>query len=557
MKNIARGIKLFAGLLGAAFSILQLNGCATATAGLECGVESLNPTILAALDSFESAAISIKLSNRILLQTPTTELDKWPEQLYGAPTGAAAAKMGLSLLGSSQGVTIPTELDPDTGFPRPTSALYLFLKDRDKMLDKELNNDDKKFFINNPKAISRKIPPKRVAPDIQIFNEYVYRNPLMAFGVVNGNKEELAELQEEIDRMASGFTRCDKFLHIANQQQEKSAGMVKSDYCKDPVLTEELLEARLKKDSDSPAGNAPEGNGKPLSSRDFDYSPDIYGVKLIRAGYSQDIGTKSVEKTPAPPSASTTKAGTKTAKPVTKKPSKEAGPTATSAAPESPTASDKPTRPKANPTPSDPAKKSTQVEVDISGSSQVTEKKETLADKQMEYGKLAGRVHKASVAGADFTMAAMTKITCAIINGSRAFPNAKNEIEGWRGVYNAVMLLPRIKIIIDALGYYKANLGLQYTAYKTMYKQIKGIYPEVDEAQSPQEKQATETMLLRIETAEAALAKLAPKLQLLAEQHEVTFTDREVMQLTEAAEAFPVSQEGAYSLMAALAPGPS
>jgi hypothetical protein len=149
-------------------------------------------------------------------------------------------------------------------------------------------------------------------------------------------------------------------------------------------------------------------------------------------------------------------------------------------------------------------------------------------------------------------MPAMTKLTCAIINGARAFPNAKEEIQGWKGAYNAVMLLPRIKIIIDSLGYYKANLGLQFTAYKTMYQQIKGTYPEVGDEQTPQEKQATATMLLRIDTAEAALAKLEPKMQLLAEKKEVIFTDQEVMQLAEAADAFPVSYEGADNLLAAM-----
>lgn len=557
MKKIARTIKLFAGLLWAAFSFAQLNGCATATAGLECGVESMNPTILAALDSFESAAIAIKLSNRVLLQTPTTELDKWPEQLYGAPSGTSAALMGLSLLGSSQGVTIPTELDPDTGFPRPTSALYLFLKDRGKMLDKERNSDDKKFFDNNPREISRKIPPQRLTPGLLIFNEYVYRNPLMAFGVVNGNKAELAELQEEIDQMAKGFTRCDKFLHIADQQQETSEGIVKSDYCQDPILTEELLAARLKKGGSSAGGKALEGSDNPVSSQDFYFYPDTFGVKLLRAGYSQDPGSKS---------AATTKAGakgksavvvkdsagskTKSAKPVTKNQIKEATPLASSAVAAPLTTSDKQPSPEAAPGPSGQAIKSPGIEIDISGSGQISEKQESFADKKLEYGRLAGRVHKASVAGADFTMAAMTKLTCAIINGSRAFPNAKQEIEGWRGVYNAVMLLPRIKIIIDSLGYYKANLGLQFTAYKTMYQQIQGTYPEVEAEQTPQEQRVTEAMILRIETAEAALEKLGPKLQLLAEKQEVIFTDQEVIQLAEAAEAFPVSSENGYNLLA-------
>lgn len=558
MHKVARTIKLFAALLWAAFSVTQLNGCSTATAGLECGVESMNPTILAALDSFESAAIAIKLSNRVLLQTPTTELDKWPEQLYGAPSGTSAALMGLSLLGSSQGVTIPTELDPDTGFPRPTSALYLFLKDRGKMLDRELNHDDKKFFDNNPGEIYRQIPPKRLTQDTPVFNGYVYRNPLMAFGVVNGNKAELAELQEEIDQMAKGFTRCDKFLHIADQQQAASEGIVKADYCQDPVLTEELLAARLKKGSHSPGEGTLEGSDKPVSSQDFYLYPETFGVRLLRAGYTQDTAEKPVTTTKTGAKGKSSGVGkdssaakTKAAKPVTKKPIKETTPVTTSAAVAAQTTGEKQPGPEAVAGPSGQAIKSTGIEVDISGGGQITEKQETLADKQLEYGRLAGKVHKASVAGADFTMAALTKITCAIINGSRAFPNAQQEIEGWRGVYNAVMLIPRIKIIIDALGYYKANLGLQFTAYKTMYQQIKGTYPEVQAEQTPQEKRLTEAMLLRIATAEAALEKLGPKLQLLADRQEVVFTDQEVMQLAEAAEAFPVSYDNEYNLMAA------
>lgn len=559
MHKVARGIKLFVGLLWAVFSFAQLNGCATATAGLECGVESMNPTILAALDSFESAAISIKLSNRVLLQTPTTELDKWPEQLYGAPSGTSAALMGLSLLGSSQGVTIPTELDPDTGFPRPTSALYLFLKDRGKMLDRELNHDDKKFFDKNPREIYRKIPPQRLAPDTQVFNEYVYRNPLMAFGVVNGNKAELAELQEEIDQMANGFTRCDKFLHIADQQQAASEGIVKADFCPDPVLTEEILAARLKKGGYSTGEGALEGSDKPLSNQDFYLYPETFGVKLLRAGYTQDTVERPVTttKTGAKSKSSgvskeSSAAKTKAAKPVTKKPVKEITPVTTSAAVTAQTTGEKQPSPEAAAGSSGQAIKSTGIEVDISGGGQISEKRETLADKQLEYGRLAGKIHKASVAGADFTMAALTKITCAIVNGSRAFPNAQQEIEGWRGVYNAVMLIPRIKIIIDALGYYKANLGLQFTAYKTMYQQIQGTYPEVGDQQTPQERQATERMILRIATAEAALAKLGPKLQLLADRQEVVFTDQEVMQLAEAADAFPVSYDSEYNLMAAM-----
>lgn len=558
MKDVPQSIKLFVGLLGAFFLIMQLNGCATATAGLECGVESMNPTILAALDSFESAAIAIKLSNRILLQAPTTELDKWPEQLYGAPSGTAAALMGLSLLGSSQGVTIPLEVDPSTGFPRPTSALYLFLKDRDKMLNTELNNDDKIFFDKSPKKIiSRKIPPKRFGPDVQIINEYVYRSPLMAFGVVNGNQDELAELQEEINRMANGFTRCDKFLHIANQQQKKSEGIVKSDYCKDPELTDELLAARLKKNGNSPGVNSQNGNENSLSQQDFDLAPDTFGVTLIRAGYSPDTSEKSAAQpsTRGKSNSSGKKAVSSKTEPAksttTKNKKKTAKTPAPPVAPVAPGTSSNQSQSKTKVDNSTQATKSPEMDVEVGKIGQITEKKADLDDMKKEYGKLAGRVHKASVAGADFTMAALTKLTCAVINGSRALPNAKKEIEGWKGAYNAVMLLPRIKIIIDSLGYYRTELSLQFTAYKTMYKQLNGTY-DLGEEQTPKEKQATETMIFRIEAAEAALEKLEPKLQLLAEKKDVVFTDQEIMQLVEAADAFPVNYDGEQSLTASM-----
>ena len=66
-----------------ALTTSSLSGCATGMSALECGAESLNPTVMAALDSFESAAISIKLSNRVLLKSPLSEQDTWPNDLFG------------------------------------------------------------------------------------------------------------------------------------------------------------------------------------------------------------------------------------------------------------------------------------------------------------------------------------------------------------------------------------------------------------------------------------------------------------------------------------------
>jgi len=85
----------------------------------------------------------------------------------------------------------------------------------------------------------------------------------------------------------------------------------------------------------------------------------------------------------------------------------------------------------------------------------VGEKTEELETMRKNYGKLAGRVYNASVAGADFTTAAIIKIGCAIVNGARALPNINNEFKGARGVYNLTMVVSRVKMIISAFGFYQ------------------------------------------------------------------------------------------------------
>jgi len=236
--HIIRSGLLLGGLLLAAL----LSGCATATSSLECGLESMNPTVMATVDSFESAALAIKLSNRVLLEMPINEQDSWPDKLYGAPSGAGMLMMGLSLLGSSQGITVPFEIDPSTGLPRPTSALYLFLKEREKLLTKEVSRDDLSFFRSQPpQVIARQIPLHRRQANVQLIDEHVYRNPLMAFGVVTANQDEMVRVQQDVELLAKGFKQCDAWVHASRE------GDVKSAACQDPALKQGALEARIKK----------------------------------------------------------------------------------------------------------------------------------------------------------------------------------------------------------------------------------------------------------------------------------------------------------------------
>lgn len=397
-------IALFALLAG------NLSGCATGMSGIECAAESMNPTVMAALDSFESAAISIKLSNRVLLQSPLSEQDRWPKDLYGAPSGGALFKMGLSAFASSQGITLATEIDPSTGWPRPTSALYIFLKEREKLLDKHVDKKDRAFFTTCNRDIYYRELGRRMKPGT--VHEYVYRNPLMAYGVVANNHEEMLKLQEQINLTANGFTQCDAFLRKSSGEVDNS---VKKAACKDPTLKGDVITAALK------------------------------------------------------------------------------------------------------------------------------EKNDDMVTMEKNYGKLANKVYSASVAGADFSMAAMVKIGCAVVNGIRAFPNIQNEFRNIRGVYNAAMLFPRIKMVLGSLGIYKDNLYLQYTVYSTMYQQIKGKYQINEEV--PGQEQKTAQALHRIERAEAIMKQLEPKLLLAFAGESVEFSKQEAKELETIAALFPSSEE--------------
>ncbi len=399
---------LIAGMLS--FAVANMSGCATGMASLECGVESMNPTVMGALDSFESAALAIKLSNFVLLRAPISEQEVWPEALFGAPSGEALLMMGLSLFASSQGITAAIEIDPKTGWPRPTSSLYLFMKEREQLLNKKINRDDYFYFKSQPQSVYYRELGDRKKPGI--VHDYVYRNPLMAYGVVTNNKNEMLQLAEEINLTAKGYSRCDAFLRNAKGNEDAS---VKQAACKDPALKDEVITAALK------------------------------------------------------------------------------------------------------------------------------EKTEDMAIMEQNYGRLANKVYDASVAGADFTMAALTKIGCAVVNGIRAFPNIQQEFQGVKGVYNAAMLFPRIRMVFNSLTIYKNNLGLQYTVYSTMYQQIKGKYQIKD--QDPAQEQKNRAAIRRIEVAEAVLKQLEPKFKLAFAGEPVFFTDHELKQIETVAAMFPAVDE--------------
>ena len=393
-----------------ALSTAALSGCASTMSAVECGAESMHPTVMAALDSFEAAAISVKLSNRVLMESPLSEQDSWPKDLQGAPSGGSMLKMGISLFAASQGITVPLEIDPATGWPRPTSPLYLFLKEREKLLDQHVDKLDRTFFKSAPASTYyRDLGPRKKPGTI---HEYVYRNPLMAYGVVANNKKEMQQLQEDIRLASAGYARCDAFLRKASGSEGDE---VKKAACKDPGLKDDVLKEVLK------------------------------------------------------------------------------------------------------------------------------EKTDDMATMEKNYGKLANKVYIASVSGADFSMAAMIKIGCAVVNGIRAFPNIQNEFKGARGVYNSAMLFPRIKMVLGSLGIYKDNLGFQYTVYKTMYQQIKGKYQIKEE--DPVQQQKTKEALNRIERAELALKELEPKLMLAFSGQDVFFSAADEAKLTQIAALFPAAPE--------------
>ena len=376
--------------------LLQLSGCATGMAMLESGAESMNPTIMATLDSFESGSLAIKTSNRIMMEIPISEQDKWPDKLSGGVSGDAGLKMGGALLGSSQGVTIATEVDPETGFPRPTSSFYLLIKERNKMLDEETRKDDVNYFAGQePTVISRNVEP------------LVYRNLLMAYATVMNNKEDVSKFQQKLELTSNGFKECDSWVKTSTE------GSVAPTACKDPALKDEAFK-----------------------------------LNEVKKGADE------------------------------------------------------------------------------------------IADLEKKYGQLANKVYSASVAGADFSTACAVKLASAIVNGIRALPNAEKEFRGLKGSYNIAMLLPRIKNAIGSLGFYSDNLGVQLSAYKTMYQQIKGTYKLKEE--DPKKAQQTNAALARMERANSVLATIEPKLLLARSGMAVEFTDDEVDKLNLIAAQYPI-----------------
>lgn len=391
----------FALLVAGGAALFQLNGCATVTASGECAAELYNPTIMSALDSFESSAIAIKLSNRVLLRAPLSEQDTWPSSLFGAPSGSAMVQGAFSIMGQVAGVSgVSIEIDPETGFPRPQSALYIFLKDRSAMLNKEVSREDVAYFKKNASEIFNPLGNRKKP---ETYDENVYRNVLMAYGVVTNNKEEMLKVEMDIQQTELGFTQCDAWAHKSKQ------GEVKETYCKDPALKDETLKISLAK------------------------------------GKVEDIESK-----------------------------------------------------------------------------------------KKAYGPLANRVYNASVAGADFTVAASAKIVCAIAVAIKAVPNMSKEFKGWKGVVNIALLPARIKNAVSAFGIYQENLGLQITAYKTMYNQIKGLGYEIKD-EEPKVKEA----LQRIEAAEPILQCLLPKFDDLAAGREVEFTEQDQSGISTLAALYP------------------
>ena len=388
-------IRYFCYLCGAVAAMFNFTGCATVTAIAESALAP--PSICDSLDSFESAALAIKTSNRILLQAPISEQEEWPERLFSMPTADNSMKMALSGLGMKYGIAVPTEIDEKTGFPRPTSPLYIMIKDRNQMLNKELRKSYVGYFKEHPASIQCEIEEKK--PDCN--NEFAYKNALMAYGTVSGNSAELMRLEQDMEQMAKGFRQCDAWVRRSKE------GDVAKAFCKDPLLKDEAF--------------------------------------------------KEIE---------------------------------------------------------------------------IRKTKEQLEEDRKVYGKLSKRVYQVTVAGADFSAAALTKMAATIIKFPEAIRNAPEEIKGWKGAVNISMLLPRIKNIFSALGIYKDNLYLQFTAYKTMYTQIQGNYQVEDTVQ-------TKEALRRIEDFSSLLASADHRFDHLIAGYEVVFSSDEIAAWEQLAARWP------------------
>lgn len=369
---------------------LLVCGCATGTALVESYLTP--PSISDTLDSFESASLAIKVSNKILMLSPMCERDEWPVKLWEAPSADNTIKMGISALGASQGVSVPTEIDPATGFPRPTSSLYLLIKDRMAILEKHVN----KAHVNHFEKKSTKNETAYFPWGKE--KTCVYKNVLWAYGTVSGNSKEIKELEAELQENYKGFKKTDAWIRHSSQGKVESA---------------------FKKESDS-----------------------------AKADLEEKIKIREEKR--------------------------------------------------------DEAKK--------------------------KYAALSRNVYKASLAGADFTAAALAKIVIAMIKASDAIKNAKNEFKGWKGKINEALLLTRVKNAIASLGTYKDNLELQVTVYKTMAANLKDASGQDDNSKNAWN---------RIECVETAMKEIDPKLKLLARGGNVDFSSSEIRKWELLARAFP------------------
>jgi hypothetical protein len=211
----------------------QMSGCATGMAAIQ-GITT-PASICDTLDSFETAALSIKISNRILLESPISEQEEWPAKIYQAPSVENGAKMLLSGFGASKGVTIPTEFDPETGFPRPTSPLYLLIKDRNHMLDKEIN----KSYVSNFKKDQKTNSCSITRPGKDCRDKHAYRNPLSAYGVISNNSKDVGELEKKLRLAATGYKECDTYV------RKYKSGDVEPAACKDKGINSDEFDNNL------------------------------------------------------------------------------------------------------------------------------------------------------------------------------------------------------------------------------------------------------------------------------------------------------------------------
>lgn len=156
------------------------------------------------VDSLETALIAIRLSNTTLLHTPLSENCRWPLDLADMPSKNTLLKMGVSGALMSQGKSVAFERDPRTGLPRPTSPLYLMLKEKEKVLKRA----------------------KRP-------NQKCCRNTLRAFGRVSMDNDDIAALERELVALEKGQQKCQGLIGAGNKMFQKG---IKEKYCENKAL---------------------------------------------------------------------------------------------------------------------------------------------------------------------------------------------------------------------------------------------------------------------------------------------------------------------------------